>query len=358
MNARERFLKIMQYQPVDQIPVIAIEPIEPSAIARWRKEGMPDDCTPHEYFKLDRLQWIPIDWSVHPPFEEIVISEDDEHIVKRDTAGSTVKYRKEDPTMYYGYIEHPVKTRRDWESYKQRFEADITKRLHSGWTLDSIRDLNKSENPVGFLFFPWLFRLGFYTMGMEKLLMTFFEDPDWMHDMFSFWSDFTMKLIEPVLKRVKIDYCLFAEDMAFKTSTHVSPRMYEEFWLPYQNKIVNKLKEHNVPVICHWSAGNLNPIIDTLLNNGINTIFPLENQADNMDAYYIRNKYGKNLLLGGGIAKEAVMAGKREIDKEIDRLMPLIKEGGFLPALDDMVTPDISFENYSYFIEKLKGIRL
>ncbi len=358
MTARELFLNIMQYKYVDRVPLFAIEPFEKSAISRWRQEGLPEGVSPQEYFNMDKLQWIPIDWSVHPPFEELIISQDDEYIVKRDTAGCTVKFRKEDPGMYYGYLEHPVKTRNDWDNYKRRFEADITARLHSGWTLESIVKLNDCQNPVGFLFFPWLFRLGFYSMGMEKFLMTFIEDPEFMHDMFSFWADFTLKLIEPVLKKVKIDYCLFAEDLAFKTSTHISPRMYEEFWLQYQNKIVKKLKEYNVPVICHWSAGNLNPLLDVMIQSGINTIFPLESQANNMDGYYLRQRYGKKLLLGGGIAKEAVISGPDAIDKEIARLMPLIKEGGYLPALDDMVTPDMSFENYSYFINKIREIRL
>ena len=41
MNDRERFRRIMAYEPVDRPPVLALEPFEESAIARWRKEGLP-----------------------------------------------------------------------------------------------------------------------------------------------------------------------------------------------------------------------------------------------------------------------------------------------------------------------------
>ena len=100
LNARERFVRIMTYQDVDRIPVMAIEPFEPSAIARWRKEGMPENCTPYEYFKLDRLQWTPIDWSPQPEFETAVLYEDNEYVVKKESSGCTVRYRKEDPSQY------------------------------------------------------------------------------------------------------------------------------------------------------------------------------------------------------------------------------------------------------------------
>ena len=63
------------------------------------------------------------------------------------------------------------------------------------------------------------------------------------------------------------------------------------------------------------------------------------------------------LRLAGNIAKEAVIAGPEAIDREISRLTPLIAEGGFLPALDDMASPDMPFTHYCYLIERLQAIR-
>lgn len=38
--------------------------------------------------------------------------------------------------------------------------------------------------------------------------------------------------------------------------------------------------------------------------------------------------------------------------------MPLIREGGFAPALDNMASPDMPFSHYRYMIEKLQSISL
>jgi len=358
MNARENFIKINTYEKPDALPLLVIEPIETSTIARWKKEGLPENTDVYSFLGIHKLNYLPIDWRALPGFPCETVSEDAEYIVAKEHNGCTVRRRKEDPDMYYGYIDHPVKSRADWEEYKKRFTPDIASRLHSGWTLNTLNKMNSHEAPTGLLFFPWFFRLGFYTMGMEKFLITFAEDPDWIHDMFSFWTDFTISLISPVLDLVHADFALFAEDLAYKTSTHVSPAMYREFWFPYQDKLTALLQQKKVPVICMWSAGNINPILPDLLTHGFNCTWPLENLADGMDPFLIRKKYGKKLLLGGGISKTALIDGPEAIKKEIKRLTPLIREGGYIPALDDMVPPEVPFSHYRYLTEALRNFPL
>jgi uroporphyrinogen decarboxylase len=94
-----------------------------------------------------------------------------------------------------------------------------------------------------------------------------------------------------------------------------------------------------------------------MLAHGFNCTWPLEVVAG-MDAPGLRRRFGRDLRLGGNIAKEAVIAGPAAIDRELERLLPLIHAGGFLPALDDMASPDMPFAHYRYLIERLQGIRL
>ena len=76
-----------------------------------------------------------------------------------------------------------------------------------------------------------------------------------------------------------------------------------------------------------------------------------------MDAVDLRRRFGRSLLLAGNIPKEAVIAGPGAIDDAIDRVQPLIEEGGFIPALDDMASPDMPFAHYRHMIERLQAIR-
>ena len=63
-----------------------------------------------------------------------------------------------------------------------------------------------------------------------------------------------------------------------------------------------------------------------------------------------------DLRLQGGIDKRAVAAGPEAIDKELERIKPLLDQGGFVPHLDHLVPPDISFDNYRYYLDKKRKL--
>jgi uroporphyrinogen decarboxylase len=147
------------------------------------------------------------------------------------------------------------------------------------------------------------------------------------------------------------------EDLAFKTGPHISPSIYKEFWLPYQNRIVSLLSKYGVENICLHSAGDFRVLIPMLLDNGVSMIWPLDRNS-NMDPIEIQKKFGKSLRMAGGVGKSALLAGKAAIDEELERLMPLIREGGYFPALDDIVPPETPFVNYIYFSERCKAVKL
>jgi len=357
MLARERFRALMRYEPVDRLPVLALEPFEQVAIARWRGEGLPDGADPVAFLGMSRLVQVPLAWGPIPAFEHKVISEDDDYVVEVSNMGGTVRRRKDNPSMFYGHLDHPVVTREDWQEYKQRFRSSSPGRLPEDWQATVAPRLNASVDPVGICFFPFFCRLGFYSMGMERFLTAFYDDPELMHDMFSHWSRFVIEMIRPILGTVKLDYVMFAEDLAGKNGPLISPAIYEKFWYPYQDPIVDMLRAHDVPVICQWSAGQFENLLPGMMAHGFNCTWPLEAMADT-DALALRRRFGRRLLMGGNISKEAVIAGPEAIDREIERLMPLIREGGFLPALDDMASPDMPFAHYRYMVERLQSITL
>ena len=202
MTARERFLRLMNFETVDRLPVLVLEPYEELALERWRGDGLPPGRSPEEFLGMDKLVYVPVSFFPVPPFEPRVLEETDDYVVQVCAMGGVVRRRKDAPGTYYGYIDHPVKTRADWDSYKERFAPDLSKRLPADWGEDSVRTLNESENPVGLCLFPFFFRLGFYSMGMERFLTAFYEEPDLIADMFSFWADFVLALIRPILRDV------------------------------------------------------------------------------------------------------------------------------------------------------------
>jgi len=357
MTDRQRFQRVMSYQPVDALPAVVFEPYEQRAIERWHGEGLPADAQPIEFLGATPLVHAPVGFGPLPAFAPTVLSDDGEYQTVISWMGAVLRCRKDNPSMFYGHLEHPVKTRADWDRYKERFQAATPGRAPVDWQETWVPRLNASASPIGLCPFPFFFRLGFYALGMERFLTAFHDEPDLIRDMFSYWSGFVLDLIRPLLGHVQWDYAVFGEDLAGKNGPLISPRTYDEFWAPYQTPIIDLLRENGVPVICQWTAGEFNALIPSLLNQGFNCLWPLEVTAG-MDAVALRERYAPKLLLGGNIAKEAVIAGPQAIDAEIERLMPLTREGGFLPGLDDMGAPDMPFDHYRYLIDKVRAVRL
>jgi len=45
--------------------------------------------------------------------------------------------------------------------------------------------------------------------------------------------------------------------------------------------------------------------------------------------------------------------GKEAIKKELERLFPLMCEGGYIPKIDHSISSDISWDNFRYYMETL-----
>ena len=58
----------------------------------------------------------------------------------------------------------------------------------------------------------------------------------------------------------------------------------------------------------------------------------------------------------GGFDKHILMQGKSAIAREIERLTPLVEEGGYIPMPDHRVPPDVAFEDYLFYINEAKRV--
>ena len=73
-----------------------------------------------------------------------------------------------------------------------------------------------------------------------------------------------------------------------------------------------------------------------------------------MDVLEVRRKYGRELRIWGGVDKRALIGGPETIDAELRRVKPLIDEGGYIPITDHSIPPDVSYENYCYYMKRLE----
>jgi hypothetical protein len=67
----------------------------------------------------------------------------------------------------------------------------------------------------------------------------------------------------------------------------------------------------------------------------------------------LRAQFGQDLRIGGGFDKRIVAKGPEVVKTELDRLAPVIREGGFVPGVDHSVPADVSWDYYRRYLDLL-----
>ncbi|MDH3252258.1 MAG: uroporphyrinogen decarboxylase family protein, partial [Ignavibacteria bacterium] len=96
---------------------------------------------------------------------------------------------------------------------------------------------------------------------------------------------------------------------------------------------------------------NVTPLLDPLLDCGLNSMHPME-PAAGMDIIELRRKYGKRLVMRGGIDKHVLREGRDEIRRELEyKMQPFMLHGGIAFGLDHRIPNGTPVENYRYYVD-------
>jgi len=287
-----------------------------------------------------------------PRFEQKVLKQDDKTITMINQGGQTVKILKNDPQKMPMYLDHPVKDREMWKEYKKRLDPNTPDRWPADWE-KYVERFNSRDLPVA-LEVGGLFGFLREWMGLEKLLYTFYDDPGLIEDMMDTMVYLELEVIKRATKDIKVDQASFWEDMCYKSGPLISPAMFRKFMMPRYRQITDLLHKNGIDIIFVDSDGNVNELIPLWLECGINYMWPLEVAAGN-DAVALRKEYVTDLILAGNIDKRALIKGKEAIREEVMSKVPFLLEmGGYFPTIDHLVPPDVTFDNYCYYIDTLR----
>ncbi len=82
-------------------------------------------------------------------------------------------------------------------------------------------------------------------------------------------------------------------------------------------------------------------------------MFPLEVGTWGADPLKFRQQYGKDLLMMGGFDKIVMPRGEAAMRAEFERLLPVMRAGGFIPSVDHQTPPEVSLEQYRGYLRLL-----
>jgi hypothetical protein len=353
MTPREAFHAMMAGERPDML--CQFEPgYWPETIERWRNEGLPahvepwDDCGIIHYFRPE------IAWGIYPPFPLEVLEEDTDTRVIRNESGIVCREYKHGRCLPQ-FISHPVKTHEDFLALKQRLDPTTPGRYPTDWEewVASAKGsphlwcIGRRDNG----FFGWLREL----MGLEGLLLGYMDQPDLIHEICRYHVTYLQGLYAKALREAPIDFVFMWEDMSYKNGPLISPAFFREFMMPYYRQMVDFYRQMGARWITVDSDGDISLLIPLFLEAGIDGLLPFE-VAAGMDVRRVREQY-PTLKILGGIDKRALARGKAAIDAELEAKLPfMFRAGRYLPSLDHHVPPDVSYENFKYYVYRCREI--
>ena len=158
--------------------------------------------------------------------------------------------------------------------------------------------------------------------------------------------------LKPILANVELDFVQVNEDMAYKMHSMISPRMIRRFLMPCWQKWSRGAARCQGGGDSVDSDGYIGELIPLWMEAGFQNTWPVEVAAGN-DMVAYRRQYGHTFAYGGGIDKRALAAGGEVMRAELDRVAPVIHDGGYLPTCDHGVPPDISWPNFIEYTRRL-----
>jgi len=352
-TARDRFIQTMRFERPDQ-PFTVAGGMWAETAELWRTQGW-DGRPLHEIFGTDAYFGVAPYYGPAPDFGYRLVEEDESIRLYVNHEGILMReFKAHRDTSMPQFVKFPVENLADYEQLeRERLGLNLELRLTPQWK-EGVAKAAASQWPRR----CWADRWGGFfgslrnLMGVEGLCVAFYDDPGLVERMMAQRAELMISLTEQVLRHTRIETFWFWEDMAYNHGSLIDPRLFRKFALPHYRRVVEWLNAQGIRNIGLDSDGDITELIPLWLDAGVNFLWPFE-VAAHMDVLEVRKQYGHALAFGGGIPKSAVAEGGETMRRAVDRVMPLMEDGGYIPELDHGAPPDISWKNYREYMEYL-----
>ena len=344
LNGKERFLAAIAHREPDRVPIHDL--LWDSTVARWRREGLPQEQSPDDYFGFEMVR---IEPDLSPRFPTSEVEENDEYVLER-TAFGALRRQHRDRSTTPEMVEYPIHTREDWERIRPRL-APMPERLD--WP--ALHAQYERSRAAG-RFITFAAHFGYASLleyiRSDELLMLLVTEPEWVKEMYQVQLELVLWLAEEMVKGgVEYDGAFLMCDLGYRNATLFSPKMYRELQFSFDKQLFRFFRDRDKPVILH-SDGRVSALIPYFIEGGVSVLQPLEVKAG-MDVVELKREYSRDLAFMGGIDARAIAdPDPRAIEEEIRRKFAVAMEGGgYIYHSDHSVPHDVSFQRYQRVME-------
>ncbi len=316
VNQKQRFMKTLLGDGADRFPYFDLGP-DDDTLEKWHKQGLPPGKSVAEFFNLET----------------------------HHTVGPILRS--------YPFFHNAADLLSDPSSFARHYDPDEPTR-----TSDDFSEHGKRLSHEGRVLYVDATGGGLLQMlgvGDWKSFLTacyaMIDTPEMVEDLVNRTTDFYCVCLERVLSKVQVDYATLYEPIASTNGPVVSPDMFERFSMPGYRKVLDLLKKFHVPLrIFCTTGGDLSILLPPLIKAGINGLWISNIQSPGMEYSALRSTFGPEIALIGGIDSGVLSLTGDSMRRKVEKtIAPLLKQGHYLPCLNDRPRHNVHFAQYKLF---------
>jgi uroporphyrinogen decarboxylase len=351
MTDRERFVNQLHYRPADRTVNMEFGYWKENfqAWPMFVENGITNNAQADRFFHFDSGGTVGGKVWMNPPFEYQVIEETEDKQIIRNHEGLLAEVPKDGHETIPHFINSSINSPADWEKVKaERFRLDDPDRQVD---VDALVARHRRDRD-----YPLTVNVGSMIgkirdmLTVEGLSYAMFDYPDMVEDMVETCCRLVESFLDQVLGKLDFDSAHGWEDIAFRGGPLITLDFFHDIVVPRYKRISEKLRAAGVDIWAIDCDGDIRPMIPGFLEGGVNVMFPFEVHCSGHPGEML-DKYGRDLRIMGGVDKMVLARTPGEIRAYVESLVPYVRRGGFIPFCDHRCPPNVSQENYLYYLD-------
>jgi uroporphyrinogen decarboxylase len=196
--------------------------------------------------------------------------------------------------------------------------------------------------------FPYLIR-----GGLDKYCRDLYLNRDFARRLTKMVGEVQIKIAINMIDR-GVDAISESDDIAGKDGPFYRLPILRELVFPYIEEAVKICHRHGITYLKH-SDGNLYPMLDALIDLGIDGLNPIEPQV--MDLADVKRRYGHRVYLQGNVDCTWILpyGTEEDVRRDVRRCIDAAaKGGGFVLAESNSMHPNVKFENILIYVDEAR----
>lgn len=191
-----------------------------------------------------------------------------------------------------------------------------------------------------------IFERGWNLMGMERFLTDLACSPEVplavLDTVCEFYTDQTLRVLGAC--GGAIDQIETYDDVGTQRGMLISPTTWRNYIKPLQARFNARIKQQFPVKIMYHSCGSITPIIEDLIEIGVDILDPIQTRAAGMVPVWLKEHFGGRLCFHGGVDTQQTLphATPAEVKAEADYLQRVLGwDGGYVLAPSHAIQADV-----------------